>query len=276
MTLKKKLLRVLMLLMGGAMAMNASSLPAMQQQTKQKKVEIQQHPEKKKKPKIQTSARPEDTVYKPDAQNDEKTSSAQRERKNPIARKKRDKSKTIPATKLAKAKPAPKEKAKTRNRYIVLKTNLAYQAVAVSNLAVEVQCTDRISVELPLIWSFWDMEQEHGIRTFALQPEARWWTGSAVGKGHFFGVHAHVAWFNVKWKDNRYQSNDRPLLGAGLSYGYKLPLDEHWGVEFSLGAGYANMRYDTYYNVDNGARIDTRQRHYWGLTRLGLSLVYRF
>lgn len=217
-----------------------------------------------KKPKIQTSAKAGDTVYKPQTKSAEKKQTAVTAPKGGKNSGKKKASKTDMAT------------ATNKGRYIAIKTNLAYQAAAVSNLAVEVQCTDRISVELPLIWSFWDMEQEHGIRTFALQPEARWWTGSAVGKGHFFGVHAHMAWFNIKWNDNRYQSNNRPLLGAGLSYGYKLPLDEHWGAEFSLGAGYANMRYDTYYNVDNGARIDTRQRHYWGLTRLGLSLVYRF
>ena len=48
------------------------------------------------------------------------------------------------------------------------------------------------------------------------------------------------------------------------------------GKEFTLGAGYANMKYDTYYNIDNGAQIETRSRNYWGITRLGLSLSYHF
>ena len=90
------------------------------------------------------------------------------------------------------------------------------------------------------------------------------------------GLHAHVGWFNVKWNRDRYQDADRPLLGAGVSYGYLLPLGGHWAGEFTLGAGYANMKYDTYYNIDNGARIDTRTKNYWGITRMGLSIVYRF
>ena len=49
----------------------------------------------------------------------------------------------------------------------------------------------------------------------------------------------------------------RDRLGAGISYGYKLPLSKHWGAEFNLGVGYANMKYNTYYNVDNGAQLDT-------------------
>lgn len=222
---------------------------------------------------IQTSARPEQTaVYKP-------AGSKQAATVQPAATKgKKGKEKKAVSATNSSPKNATKKISKVpeANRYIAIKNNLAYQGVAVSNLAVEVQCSEHLSVELPLIWSFWDMEQEHGIRTFALQPEARWWTGNEVGRGHFFGVHAHVAWFNVKWNDNRYQSNSRPLLGAGISYGYKLPFGEHWGAEFSLGAGYANMKYDTYYNIDNGAKIDTRIRNYWGITRLGLSLVYRF
>ena len=36
------------------------------------------------------------------------------------------------------------------------------------------------------------------------------------------------------------------------------------------------MKYDTYYNIDNGARIDTRTKNYWGITRVGISVVYRF
>ena len=82
--------------------------------------------------------------------------------------------------------------------------------------------------------------------------------------------------FNLKWEDTRYQAEKWPLLGTGISYGYKLPFSRHWGAEFTLGAGYANMKYNTYYNIENGAKLDTRKRNYWGITRAGASLVYRF
>lgn len=165
--------------------------------------------------------------------------------------------------------------ATSSDRYIALKANVPFAAVAIQNLALEVQCHEHISVDFPVMWSISDLDPKHAVRTFALQPEGRWWTGT-VGKGHFFGLHAHVAWFNLKWEEDRYQSQKRPLMGAGISYGYKLPISEHWGAEFNIGAGYANMKYNTYYNIENGAKIDTRIRNYWGITRLGLSLVYRF
>lgn len=163
----------------------------------------------------------------------------------------------------------------TSSRYVAVKTNLAAWAGTIMNLAVDVQVSEHFSVELPVLWCPWYVSSEHAIKTFTVQPEARYWL-SKPGKGHFFGVHAHVGWFNVKWNRDRYQDTERPLLGAGISYGYLLPFNEHWAGEFTLGAGYANMRYDTWYNIDNGARIDTRTKNYWGITRVGLSVVYRF
>lgn len=165
--------------------------------------------------------------------------------------------------------------ASSLQRYIALKTNVAYDAAALANLAFEIQCSKHISVELPIVCSFWDISQKHAVRTVAIQPEGRWWLRQA-GAGHFFGLHANIAWFNVKWQDNRYQTNGQPLLGAGISYGYLLPLSKHWGAEFTLGAGYAHAKYNTYYNIDNGAQMDTKSLNYWGITRIGLSLSYRF
>lgn len=216
------------------------------------------------KPRVQTSAAPEETtVYKPDG-------------KKPVTvigvpAKKEEGKKDVSGKAGAR-----KAAALDGKRYLALKTNVLYDACTLLNLAVEMQVHKKITVELPLTCSLWDLGSEHGVRTVALQPEARWWIGNEAGRGYFVGLHAHVAWFNVKWNDNRYQDVDRPLLGAGLSYGYKLPLSEHWGAEFTLGLGYANMKYNTYYNIDNGALLDTRVRHYWGVTRVGASLVYRF
>ena len=163
----------------------------------------------------------------------------------------------------------------TSSRYVAVKTNLAAWAGTIMNLAADVQVSEHFSVELPVLWCPWHVSSKHAVKTFTIQPEGRYWL-ARPGEGHFFGVHAHIGWFNVKWNRDRYQDTSRPLLGAGISYGYLLPLGEHWAGEFTLGAGYANMKYDTYYNIGNGARIDTRTRNYWGITRVGISVVYRF
>lgn len=223
-----------------------------------------------KKPRIQTSASAQETVYKP-----KQNAAAGKQKAKPAAAKVH----TTGAkanTAGAKQKPAKAgQESGSPSRYVALKTNVPFLAVAIQNLALEVQLHKHISLDFPVMWSISDLEREHALRTIALQPEGRWWLKS-VGTGHFFGLHAHVAWFNAKWEKDRYQTGKRPLAGAGISYGYKLPLSAHWGAEFTIGAGYANMEYNTYYNVENGAQLDTRLRHYWGITRVGLSLVYRF
>lgn len=213
-----------------------------------------------KRPRIQTSASEKDIVFKPNTEAGKATTTkvGQKQPKKTAVRPKKE--------------PRPK---KASERYMTLKTNIAYDAIAVPNLSFEIQCSKHISVELPVMFSGWDISHQHAVRTFAVQPEGRWWLEKA-GTGHFFGVHAHMALFNVKWDENRYQHTGRPLLGAGVSYGYKLPFSKHWGAEFTLGAGYANMKYNTYYNIDNGALIETKSRNYWGITRLGISLSYRF
>ena len=218
------------------------------------------------KPRVQTSATPEETtVYNPSAKKTvpaKKLTPAKKKDEARASEKRKKDKKTVPAA--------------TDGRYMALKTNVAYDAIGVLNLDYEIQVHPRMTVDIPVMWSLWDAKPDKALRMAAIQPEVRWWMGQEPGRGHFFGLHAHVGWYNLKWDDRRYQDTGRPLAGAGLSYGYKLPLSEHWGAEFTVGFGYANMKYDTYYNVDNGAQIDTRVRNYWGPTKIGASLVYRF
>lgn len=260
MKLKRYLVQGFLLLLCSMSPVAGSS--AMQQEPQQP-----QNPQKaqQKKPRIQTSASEKEVVFKPLTETGKKQIAAPK--KGAASPKRVASSKEVTAPQ--------KKKENGSERYMALKTNIAYDAAGLPNLAFEMQFSKHISVELPVICSFWDISQKHAVRAVAIQPEGRWWL-KQPGAGHFFGVHAHVAWFNVKWQEDRYQNTDRPLLGAGVSYGYLLPLSKHWGAEFSLGAGYTHMKYNTYYNIDNGAQIGTETRNYLGITRVGLSLSYRF
>lgn len=156
-----------------------------------------------------------------------------------------------------------------------VKANLPAWATAIMNAAVEARVARQWTVELPVTWSPWHIAREHAVRVFAIQPEARRWLHSP-GEGWFAGIHAHAAWFNVRWDKDRYQSTGRPLLGAGVSLGYALPVSGQWGAEFSAGAGYASSKYNTYYNIRDGARISTRSRSYWGVTRVRVAVTWKF
>ena len=223
-----------------------------------------------KRVKTRGTAQQKQTAAKKKNTNNKKKRTANAQKKQTAAAKKK---KAIVNKKAAVRKKKSKET--SGERYIALKTNVPFLAVAVANLGLEVQVHKHVTIDFPVMWSISDIEREHAIRGIAFQPEGRWWLGEA-GTGHFFGLHTHLAWFNLKWNDHRYQTLKRPLTGVGLSYGYKMALGEHWGAEFNIGAGYANVKYNTYYNIENGAPLGTRIRHYWGITRAGISLVYRF
>ena len=115
--------------------------------------------------------------------------------------------------------------------------------------------------------------------TFCVQPEVRYWFRQVDGL--FTGVHVGVASYNYALKNNtyRYQNSDTgaPLLNVGLTAGYRLSLGKGgcWCLEFSLGAGYAYLDYDRFFNIPNGAYVDTRHRNFFGIDHVGISLGYR-
>lgn len=157
-----------------------------------------------------------------------------------------------------------------------IKSNAIYLAAGVTNIGGEYAFHRHWSVDLPLVYSPYTLARTYRMRFLYIQPEARYWLDRPM-KGHFFGVHLHAGVFNVSLDNkNRYQS-EKGFHGAGISYGYAMPLSRRWSMEFTIGVGYAFTRYCTYYNVPNGLRYEKdRPYNYWGLTKLGLNFVYRF
>lgn len=157
-----------------------------------------------------------------------------------------------------------------------IKSNALYLAAGVTNIGGEYAFHPHWSVDLPLVYSPYTLARTYRMRFLYIQPEARYWLNRPM-RGHFFGVHLHAGVFNVSLDNkNRYQS-EKGFHGAGISYGYAMPLSRRWSMEFTVGVGYAFTRYCTYYNVPNGLRYEKdRPYNYWGLTKLGLNFVYRF
>ena len=166
-------------------------------------------------------------------------------------------------------------------RFLV-KTNLFYNLTTSPNIAAEARLARKWSFELPFAINPWTFNKEENVKfKFALvQPELRFWT-CEVFNGHFFGLHGHYGIFNVSKMPNppfsenmhqrRYQGR---LHGVGVSYGFQWVTGRRWGWEFEIGAGYAKLEYDRYpCDVCIREHI-SKTRNYFGLTRLGLNLVY--
>lgn len=169
-----------------------------------------------------------------------------------------------------------------RYDFVALKTNLAALGLLVANLGVEFSFGRQFSLDLPFYYSPYDITERFRVRILGVQPELRYWLKKGrPGDGHFFGLNGTVAGFNVSFpgNDRRYQDPEHALWGVGISYGYALNFgrSKRWGLEFNIGAGYFNYRYDTFENHYNGElRRTSGVCHYWGLTRVGISLTYKW
>jgi len=167
-----------------------------------------------------------------------------------------------------------------RGQFVALKTNIAGLGLLVANLGVEFSFGRGFSLDFPVYYSPYDITTDFRVRVLGIQPELRCWLRRDwPGGGHFFGLHGTVAGFNVSFPGTgRYQDPEHALWGVGISYGYAFNFgrQKHWGLEFNIGAGYMNYRFDTFENVSDGPLLNSKANDYWGVSRVGISLTYRF
>ncbi|MCH5226185.1 MAG: DUF3575 domain-containing protein [Muribaculaceae bacterium] len=156
---------------------------------------------------------------------------------------------------------------------LTLKSDILPWGLAIPNIGAEYSFANNWSIALNVLFCPWKISDKFSVKTVAILPEGRWWLKNNR-KGSFFNLHLNLAWFNVRSGHYRYQDTSRPLLGAGIGYGYRLEFNNRWGIEFEIGAGVANMKYSRYHNVFNGALIDSRVSTYWGLDRASITFVY--
>ncbi len=169
---------------------------------------------------------------------------------------------------------------KTKLPAIGIKTNLLYDATTTLNLGAEFRLGRKLTLDVPVSYNPWTFDNNKKWKHLLVQPELRWWTCEAFN-GHFFGLHAHYAYYNVGGLDNppfsKYMNEHRFqgwLAGAGLSYGYHWILGKRWSLEATLGIGYAYMKYDKYPCKKCGEKLGSETKHYVGPTRAGISLIY--
>lgn len=174
---------------------------------------------------------------------------------------------------------------------VAIKTNLLYDATATANLGVEIGLGQRTTLDLSGNYNAWytDKDANEKIRHFLFQPEFRYYTCEKLA-GHFFGVHGLFTEYNINddnWLLNGFQSasNFSSLeqersryegsgLGVGISYGYDLVLSNRFNLEFSIGGGFIHFDYDRYGPNRCDPYIESDTKNYFGLTKLGISLVY--
>lgn len=153
---------------------------------------------------------------------------------------------------------------------IALKTNALEWATATSNISAEFAFGKKMSGELSVLYNPFTFSGNKKISGIAFQPEIKYWFCIPFYK-HYIGIHPFFSDYNVGWTKYRYQGQ---LYGCGLSYGYQMILSKRLNLEFTLGVGYARMDHDRYERYRCGLFLDSLTGNYFGLTKLGISIVY--
>ncbi len=167
-----------------------------------------------------------------------------------------------------------------------VKMNAAAYLMGQFNAAVEYDIIPHLSVTIPVYYSggFDYFKETIKFRGVVIQPEVRYWPWLKGGKnaGFYVGAHLGVGWYNFALNgDYRIQDHEghRPAWGGGIGVGYALNFKKHprWGMEFSLGAGVYDSKYDVFYNVDNGAYYRKGVHKAWvGIDNVSIAFTYDF
>lgn len=165
---------------------------------------------------------------------------------------------------------------------IAAKTNLLYWTTTTPNIGMEFGLGEQTTLELTGGYNPWtlDKEQNKKLKHWLVMPEFRYWLCERFN-GHFFGIHTGYTFYNIsgvripfqgkETADHRYQGW---ATGLGISYGYSWILGKRWNIEATIGFGYAYSNYDKYECATCGRFKGSRDKHYFGPTKAGISLIY--
>lgn len=165
-------------------------------------------------------------------------------------------------------------------QHIAIKNNVLYDITATPNLGVEFGLSKHVSFDLSAGYHPWSFNDDKSLKHWSIQPELRYWFIERMDE-HYIGIHAqHMNYdfsgFDLPWGMKKEFGYDGTAWGGGLSYGYHLYLAPRWNMEFTIGIGYNQFKYTKYAFDNTGERVDAGlfKRNYFGLTKLGVSLVY--
>lgn len=159
---------------------------------------------------------------------------------------------------------------------LAVKTNALYWGATTPNLGVEVGLGRRSTMNIDGAYNPWTFSDNKKLKLWLVQPEFRLWTCERFG-GHFFGIHAHYAEYNVGGIRalglDRYRYEGH-LYGGGVSYGYQWFLGNRWNLEATVGVGYARLEYDKYECHNCGQFLGREKKNYFGPTKVGVSFIF--
>lgn len=162
---------------------------------------------------------------------------------------------------------------------IALKTNALLDLIAIPNAGLEIPLGHQWSVAVNGHYSWWKSDARHWYwRTYGGDVALRRWFGRNVAgrplTGHHLGIYGQMLTYDFATGGRGYLA-DKWSYGAGLEYGYSLPIRKRLHLDFTLGAGYLGGEYKEYLPMDDHYVWQaTRNRNWFGPTKAEISLVW--
>ena len=166
--------------------------------------------------------------------------------------------------------------------FMKVKTNIIGIGMGHANIAVEYAFAEHFSVALPFYYSggFDYFKETLKFRGIVLQPEVRYYVKG--NEGFYVGAHLGLGWYNFAL-DGEFRIQDhrgrRPAFGGGLGLGYTVPFKKHprWGMEFAIGAGVYDVKYDMFFNEPNGPYAEHGVHDtFFGIDNASIAFTYKF
>lgn len=168
-----------------------------------------------------------------------------------------------------------------------LKTNLLYDAALVPNIGAEFYVGRGWSLGGNWMYAWWKNDRRHNYwRIYGGELDVRRYFGRRAAEkpltGHHVGLYGQMLTYDFERGGKGYMGGkpggmlwDKMNWGAGVEYGYALPIGRRLNLDFGIGIGYLGGECWEYEPVGNHYVWQaTKQRHWFGPTKAEISLVW--
>lgn len=151
-----------------------------------------------------------------------------------------------------------------------LRTNLLYWIGGVPNIGMELMLSKSVGILVNGGVAPWSIENPKlNWEAWFVSPEVRFYMGQQ--KRWFAGAQFIMGDYDLQVKS---LGSNGSIIAGGVTGGYKLPLSECLDIDFSLGLGYGEFKYDNYRNNNKGVGGFATKK--WVMpTQAGISLVWK-
>lgn len=175
--------------------------------------------------------------------------------------------------------PAPTDALSLPPFYMALKSNMLLDALLLPNIGAEFYLGKQWSLSAFWLYAWWKTDRHHDYwRAYGGDIELRRWFGKAAATkpltGHHIGIYAQMFTYDLELGHKGYLG-PKWSYGAGISYGYSLPVASRLNIDFGLSAGYQGGKYKEY-KPDGDCYVwqVTKRRNWFGPTKAEISLVW--